>query len=222
MAVANTARLSIEGSLPRGERFAWSLWLLGVGGGTVPSTNTAAATFLQNIMALSKWQPLITACLAYAGGGTNYETARVYCYPNGGKIAAASAARPISNGGGAGSTGFLPNQVSRVVTLNTDKLGRSYRGRVYIPATATTALSSGLFSTDGTPLIQAFADLAAQLQLGSVLPGSGTVEIVVASSRVGAATFVNAFSTDNRPDVQRRRANKMTGITRVSVPIPVA
>jgi hypothetical protein len=222
MANANTARLSIEGSLPAGEKFAFSLWLLGVGGGTVPGTNSGALTMLTNIMALSKWQPLITACLAYASLNTNYQTARVYCYPTGGRVAAATASKSITGGAGAATQGLLPNQVCRVVTLNTDKPGRSYRGRVYVPATASTGFAQGLFTVDGTPLVQAFADFAAQLQLGTVLPGSGTVEVVVASSRVGASTFVNAFSTDNRPDVQRRRANKMTGITRVAVPIPVA
>ena len=221
MAVANTCRLSIEGDLPAGEKFAFSLWTHGVGGGTVPSTNSDADTMLGNIMALPKWQPLITACLAYASVNTVYRTLRAYCYPTGGSIAAATASRPITGGSGAGTTGTMPNQVARVVTLRTDKPGRSYRGRVYVPATATTGFNQGVFTQDGTPLVQAFADFAGSLHLGTVLPSSGTLEVVVASSRVGTTTYVNAFSTDNRPDVQRRRANKMTGITRVTAAIPV-
>lgn len=222
MAITNSARLSFLGSLPRGERFAWSLWLTPNSTGTVPSTNTDAQTLLNNLMGLSKFQPIITAAVAYLGPSSAYETCQLYCYPNGGRVAAASGQKAITGGTGAGSSGFFPNQVSRVVTLRTNKLGRSYRGRVYLPCTIGSALNLGLFSNDATPLLQAFADYQSQLQLSTIAPVGGGLQIVVASSRVGAGTYVNAFSSDNRPDVQRRRANKMTGVTTVSIPIPVA
>lgn len=102
--------------------------------------------------------------------------------------------------GTAGSTAGW-NGLSAVVTLETDRAGRSGRGRMYLPALAKSC-SGGLFVTDdlGTVL----NDVQAIFQ-GINGIDDNAPHVVVFSNALSATNAVTSVHVDNKPDRQWRR-----------------
>ena len=97
-----------------------------------------------------------------------------------------------------------PNQMCLVVSLRTGHAGRSYRGRMYLPAGVGSLTTVGNYATSAaTAIADAWALCFTDW---NAVEGNGIPCIV---SRVAsAATNISEVIVDTRPDIQRRRANK--------------
>lgn len=108
-----------------------------------------------------------------------------------------------------------PTQVSKVLTLETGfTRGVAARGRMYLPGptNALNATNGTLTITQGE--VDAWADFVGGLET-TVTVGGRTVTFAPAVvSGIGTGfgwRLVEAVSMDNRPDIQRRRANDISG-----------
>ena len=166
------------------------------------------------------WTAMVNALKAGWTAGVNLNRVALYSYPGGGPSAAAVAIHDIAPVAGA-VVGSLPNQVSRVVTLITGQAGRSHRGRIYVPAQGETMSgNTGHYARDASTLLSALKDWIIGNKSSTYLSDgvSGGLLSVVSTSKkndpeyAGAKTPVVTLRTDNIPDIQRRRANRSTGL----------
>ena len=199
-----SARAVIHANMANGAEIAeWGFW---VGPITIASesdaqtaVNSIAADFGTNGSAIQAI--LSTDC--------TYDKVTLYAYPDGGTKAVYVAEADISGGGGNGSA-TAPLTQSLVVTLRTGFAGRSRRGRVYLPACGIEASSGHIFPTTATNnAINAVAAFFSDV-------GSDVAPVVVASTVTGQRYPVTAVDGDYKPDVQRRRSNRLAGGTRHS------
>lgn len=97
----------------------------------------------------------------------------------------------------------LPHQVAQVVTLKTAYAGRSYRGRVYLPALQESQTTNGAFTSGHAATIQGFFDTMIGV-FGAA--GSDTNwRLVVWSTKLQAANNVVSAVVRTNPGVIRRR-----------------
>jgi|SRR3990172_3330456 len=106
--------------------------------------------------------------------------------------------------GTATSESLAPSSAT-VVSLRTAKIGRSYRGRIYMPAMAESIVDQGaLSSVEADQLAVAFAELFdAWRSIG--LLGATIAEAVVYSKTLGTAERITHVKVDRRLRQQRRR-----------------
>lgn len=105
------------------------------------------------------------------------------------------------NAQGTNATGtMLPQEVAPVLTLRTAKRGRSYRGRVYLPAPVTTQVDA----TGNLVGACTTATIAQAIGVYGAL-GAANWEWVVASYLHATSEPLASITMDSRPDVQRRR-----------------
>lgn len=118
---------------------------------------------------------------------------------------------------GVSTEGALPPQVSVAVTLETAKArGLAHLGRIYMPPLAVGNLqSNGLLDTGrATSIANAYAGLLTDL---GDWPGIDAGDdpgrpYVMSKVRTGAAEPVTGVSVGLRPDVQRRRGNRIADV----------
>lgn len=163
-------------------------WLTGLG--------TAAQAFATSINGMSSTAVTYSSLRAeYYAGGTTASLIATYAL-----------ASPV--------TGVnAPTNSSRaalVASLITDRPGRSYRGRIYVPClvpslSATTRVPSG--TQNG--LRTALKTYAKAVESNPLPTSSGPQNpvLVVASKLLGSAQAVTAIRTDDLLDTQRRREN---------------
>ena len=102
-----------------------------------------------------------------------------------------------------------PNNVATVVSLRTAFIGRSYRGRIYIPGLVASSIVDNQISTgQQTGLQNAFAALDAAFDLAGYtwVVASYQENNVLRSTAVG--TPVQTLIVNRRVDTQRRRLGK--------------
>jgi hypothetical protein len=108
---------------------------------------------------------------------------------------------PVAGGNAGGDE--LPHQVAMVVTLKTAYAGRSYRGRVYLPALTEAQFTAGLFTAACVTAVNScFTTLLGHI--GS----SGTDtdwRLVVWSEKLQTANNVTQVVVRNNPGVIRKR-----------------
>lgn len=143
-AVPNTRRYVVEGSMPGGERFAFS-WAA-VGPAVAGQTAQGAADAM---VANAAWTAFLAEAKTYWNSSTVADTLRVYFYGNGGLLADAGVAA-ITGGAGTGGTAH-PNQVALAVSLRTAINNRTGRGRFYIPCNGA-AMTAGTGKINKTTL----------------------------------------------------------------------
>lgn len=97
-----------------------------------------------------------------------------------------------------------PIDTCLVVSLRTAVPGRRTRGRMYIPMHAAVGAVDGCLSSITSQLY----GTTTKTMLGSVVSGTAGVPIVV-SRTGGTYETINSLVTDNKPDVQRRRENRL-------------
>lgn len=192
-------KLVYSGLLASGaERWACSLWFNGytdIGGssgtsydGTHESTGTAYVA----------WR---TAMLQLMRPEDSMQQVDAYFYSGG--VATQHATAPAVHAG-AGSVNTMPTQVAAVMTLRTALATRSGRGRIYLPARAVGVTpASGLFS--GTLVNTAVDTLASWF---TAQKAAGFPAVVVSQTH-GTFQPITTVDADGRPDIQRRRANKL-------------
>ena len=107
---------------------------------------------------------------------------------------------------GAAGGNSLPSQSSPVLTLRTATRGRSYRGRIYLPAPTTTAADAQgrMLTTVTTPTLAQLTGLQAALGGPAATP---FWEIGVASYLLAVFSPLLNPTMDLDIDVQRRRKN---------------
>lgn len=202
---AGVARISLNGHLGASEIFDTSFW--------VTTEATIDPTWMQELAdgvagvltAANAMQA--TRYLIHATDG--YDTVTCYGYPAGGPTASYSAQANLNLAGNGAQA--APFQTSIVVSLRTAQIGRSRRGRMFLPATALGLATTGLW-TSGTFQAPALAaEWAAIFHAvnGLVLgTGAGATSAVV-SQTLTSAFPIESVVVDNRPDIQRRRANSL-------------
>lgn len=196
---ANTTKVVLAGHLTGGEIFETGFWLTG----DAPVSD-AAANVLAASLAASFTSDAAAALRAMIGSGEGYDEVRVYSYVSGGPsasfVGSASLTAP-----GTGTTYQGLNQACCVVTLLTGLAGRRNRGRMYLPATHVDIPSGAEFNPTQVDTI-ANAVGAWFTDINTAGPGP---KVCVMSSAASAATPVLDVRVDNKPDIQRRRANKL-------------
>lgn len=210
--VAATARVSLVGHLGTSELFDTSFWV----SGGVPISQALANQMAGEISTLMNTTLLGTnGVKTLLSNDCGYDTVKVYAYPEGGPKAQYVGEAAIASGAGTVASNILPLQCSLVTTLRTGQPGRSRRGRMYWPVTATDLDSGHQFTHGATFLTQvkAFFD-----GVNATVASSG-VSVVVMSSTLGQTFVVNQVSCDKKLDIQRRRAVRQPGGTPSTVAI---
>lgn len=117
-------------------------------------------------------------------------------------------APPPTGGTGGKSADSLPNQLAAVVSLHTDRRGRSYRGRQYVPGIALSDLAQGYVAhTLSVDLVLAYEQLQASLfaldfPCNLVIVSRQSLKTV---RPVAASQLVTQVFSDPRFGTQRRR-----------------
>jgi len=111
---------------------------------------------------------------------------------------------PAPVGGGVAGD-MLPPQDAMVVTLQTGKVGRSYRGRLYLPGLPETSQVGGLFVTGLTADVQ---DAIEKVRYMAYLGALGAFDFLqcVWSKKLSEATVVSQYTPKGVVRTQRRRS----------------
>jgi len=211
----NCWRFVYRGALPNGEVWQTGVWLQG----SAPSSNAAALALAQtefNSEGTNTPSSFWNAFKSHTGAGVTLTAVLVYSYPNGGTVAQYVGQSTGTALLGTGAGGVCPNQVSMCMSLLTGQSGRSYRGRMYLPPIISSELTVNGLWTSGTTTSITTA-WATKFTDFNVAAGFG--KVVVVSQKHTSATQVLQIRTDFRPDVQRRRANRVQNIGAVTQPV---
>lgn len=200
-------RASLLWAMPNGEEAVNSLGIEDDGVSTTDqiasAVASAATTFMDNVK-------------DRINGQTSLQTIRVYRLPSITGKATEAAEAPVGIVGTGGGAGALPNQVSCVASLLTSGVGRSRRGRIFLPINAAgTTEGSGLYSSD---VVTQVASVTGAF-LGNINSAANLRFVKVFSRTLGQAITVTDVSVGNVPDTQRRRRN---GLVEVRTTVPVS
>jgi len=208
-------RLTCNGSID-GEKVSFGLSAVGDESALVPSMWEYVAILEVANQAATDFATFCTSMKPSWGTRTTFTGVRATAFNDAGLVSAVADklfAAPIV---GTGST-TLPSFCSVVATLLTDRAGKSFRGRMYIPH-----LDAGTLTTTGqlaSGTVTAYAGFVSTLISGlNNAPGLDTVwngfKVCVASRggerpavRPGANTIVKRVRMDSKIDTQRRRMN---------------
>lgn len=141
---------------------------------------------------------------------TQYDKMDLYAYsPDSGRAHSQSQLTPTAIVGMSGQN--HPGQVSLVQSLRTNLAGASHRGRMYAPATGVSLQANlQLTQTQCNDLAGATGSLLTAINQTN-LAGHGltATACVIASRTTQTYTAIDEVVTDSRPDIQRRRADKL-------------
>lgn len=135
----------------------------------------------------------------------SYTGASAYQYVDPSTSAQFQADRTVTPVPGTLTTSGAPIDTALVVSLRSATPGRSGRGRMYVPFHEPVAFGAGLYAGTTSALI----GTATKALFSSITGGSVAAPIVV--SRTKHQWYpITELVTDNKPDVQRRRENKLS------------
>lgn len=188
----------------------WSTgWFFKVLGLTGPPTTDQMNTMLTDLQSdLEYWWNQLKG---FANSQTKLLGVRGYFYPAHNGHSTVVADLPLTASISGTSSFNMPTQTSIVASMRTSVSGRSARGRSYFPATGLELNSSGqLAAADAQSFATHYGNVLADLALdiASSLASSG-VGPVVWSQKTTATHQIILVGVDSRPDVQRRRADKV-------------
>ncbi|AXH79423.1 MAG: hypothetical protein [Circular genetic element sp.] len=207
----NTVKLSVQGSLTAGERFAFGCQFTGTGLDDDVTWDEVAGSIISGLQ-----ENLLTSAVTdLYRPGTTWDTARWQLYM-GGTTAKRSGEGDIGKAGTAAAGVPLPNQCALVVTLLTGQAGRAYRGRSYFPAPAAASLDA--FGQCPAAALNTLASAWASFFQG-MLDDTPPLTPVVASALHGVNTNIENLRIDSRYDTQRRRT--ASSVVQNSVTKPV-
>ncbi len=182
------------------------------------ATNATLATWLGTIGpgSITTWWNATGGPKALNAADTRLTKLTAYFYDIGSDLADAMAIYNFGTPLVGTGTAYHPTQVCVCVTKVTDGVGRRYRGRCYVPATAQTLASNHQMSSGtATDIATAFAALVTDLNNDTVSGGSVTA-IVVSQLLVGGSA-ITKIAVDSELDIQRRRADKLVGTSKATV-----
>lgn len=207
-----SVRFVFSGSLSGGEIWSSGFWMHDLETAFNQDTAQALALLIDGLASASSDSGAMTNTMGqqFSITGT-WQSTSAYLY-NGGSTQAAYVGRYESPTTRAGSQQQkMPNQVCSVVTLRSGLPGRRYRGRMYLPAQGLTLDQAGeLPHAQVDELALTWSRLFTEINQS----GDGVVSIVSGTGSV--ATPVSQVTVDNRPDIQRRRANSQAITYRAS------
>jgi hypothetical protein len=194
-------RLSIGGTAPGGESWSTGVALAAQNHPSVGDLDTWLASIQSGI---SGWFNGGAHSIAgVVASDTFLSNLRAYEYEPGGATANLQGTYEYSPAINGAAAHVLPLSSAMCVTLRTDKAGRHYRGRMYLPANGATLSNHTYVGTDVDAVALAMKDLM-ELLKGSTLSGGSIIPIVAGDTTTPG--LVTSISVDNRPDTQRRRA----------------
>jgi len=201
-----TYRIVIEGHLGGSEMFATSFWIQQATGSVSTDPNAVASDIVARLATNGTGATTIgSRLMAAASNGDGIDRVRAYRYVSGSNTAlSAGVASSAAYVGPA--VRALPNQCCLVATLQTANAGRSYRGRMYLPAGIATAGSGLMASATIDSVANGLGDLFGSIQNNA---GAAQGHVVVWSPTKDATTFVKVVRVDNKLDTQRRRNAKV-------------
>lgn len=194
-------RLSLLGHLQSSEQFDTSFWVLGGG-----SSREELQDLVDAVADIFTASGAFDQTLSLIPSDCGYDEVRGYSYPEGGPGSTWAASADLGLVG-TGTTSD-PYQTCVVLSLRTSQIGRSRRGRMYLPAIGVALAQDHQM----TPTLT--SDLADEWQAIFVavdaisLETGGNPSVVVVSQTLGDTLIMNRIVVDSKPDIQRRRANK--------------
>lgn len=213
--IGDIVRYSWGGGIASSERWSVNVWQVVEGWINGPSDAQMAALATQGLAHFeSTWDFL----KAKNTSGTNFDSCRVAWYRGGILQKTAQATQTPVVG-----TGSAPQPVftSRVVTLLTNRSGRSFRGRSYLPWNAEAPnAATGLWTADTTNLTNFKNTLTAcTADLLAIDSATGASPAVISEVQAVATPVFN-LRMDNKPDTQRGREKKIQPTSVVTIPVP--
>lgn len=204
-APAFLARFVLVGTLPGGEEWATGLWwTVNAAPTNGPDFQSFVDEYAADVFAHTGWfRPQNVAAATWTG-------VKGYYYAGNPSAPAIFAGENVfgSPVTGTGSGQEQPNQVSIVCSTLTGQSGRSFRGRMYVPATnlgiTAGVIASGQVDAVATGLVDAI----------DAVRTDTTWRPMVVSNTQNVMTEIIQLRVDNKPDIQRRRANKLVSTYR--------
>ena len=208
--VAGVNRLSIVGTGPSGEIFDTSFWVEGPVVASNTQANALAEAAATHFIASAR-----AALLNLIYSDYVYRSIRAYCYPSGGPAASFIGEHSIGDAPGTASSPSLPLQTAMVASLRTGSAGRRHRGRMYLPASGAPITNHQFQSTNVNNVSAGMAAFFTALNADVV----GATVHIVSQVGGGAVTPVTAVIVDAKPDIQRRRADKLVAASTTSTDV---
>lgn len=204
-------RLALGGVLPGAEKWRtvqWWKFTEGVPahGDFVNSASDVYVSFANNMWNATTGTKWLTKNVT----GSNISTYQATLYVDG-----AIADETTQNPGpiaGSVAAGASPGYTAACFTLATARFGRSFRGRAYLPHTASVVNATLQLDVDST----CCANFARYLnKTGVVLDGVGTVPVVM-SQTLGQSEQITQVRLDTIPDTQHGRDRQLSATNRFS------
>lgn len=199
---ANCMRVSLTGTSPQAEIFDTSFWVTPTTSATVPTDNASAALAATAIATTLLASTFMATLRAFIPATASYQSLKVYSYPTGGPTAVAAGQAPLVGAGN--GLGSLPLQTCAVLSLRTGQIGRSFRGRMYLPAYGIALTANQIPDATGSVVASRAATFF------DSLISTNQYKPVIMSKERSALTAVTSLVFDSRCDIQRRRANRET------------
>lgn len=124
---------------------------------------------------------------------------------------------PGSVPGGGAATILFPLQTAHVMSLHTAMpRGQAHAGRVYLPSITENLSTAAVWTAaQCTSRNNTFATMLTALNTALGGPVSVFSKGTKAAPTVGAKHAITTVNSDTRPDVQRRRAKQLVGVTAI-------
>lgn len=199
--VAGSARVVLSGTGYSPEIWATGFWV----SAAALTTSQECTDFADTVHVKAVDSGFKTSLLNVIGPGFNWNKVTVYSHESGNPAADHVGEFAVPSGTGSNQTGLNQiSQVCMVATLKTDTAGRTGRGRMFIPA-AGQPVANGRFNTVSRNTL--CDNLAAMFTLINALTDTSAI-VGVFSNAASAIRPVTSVVIDDKPDIQRRRANR--------------
>lgn len=180
--------------------------------GNAPVSDAAATALADIIQGYVTSTTLDTGLAPLLSTDSGLDKIRVYGYPTGGNVAQSVGEKSLTTPVVGTGTFSGALQICMCVTLLTAQSSRRSRGRMYWPADGQ-GVTNHLFNTSVQTTflngLKSFFD---------AINADGSIGNVSVVSNVGSTSNeVTALRVDNKPDTQRRRANKLSATVTTSV-----
>lgn len=206
---AGVSRVVVYGTLLGStDIFETGYWI-----GQAPATDAAANTLAEDLASdfeSNAWPSMQDTFR----NNDAWRGVRVYSYPAGGPVAAHIGEFALTTPLVGSGTDEHPLQTCLVTTLLTGFSGRRNRGRMYWPARGADIAGGRFSSAMVDDVVQGWAAHFTSVN------STGKGPVVVVSQAGGTQRDATLTRGDDKPDVQRRRANKLTpSYTHTSSPL---
>lgn len=203
-------RISFEGTINGGESFSTGIAFSDGSGSGFYSSYADLLIWAQNIRDLNDGTVFPTSWRALLSGQAAITRIKVEFIGADGK--ADQIAEALVSAGAGSVTAFQTPQVAVVVSLRTGRPGRSYRGRMYLPAMGG-SVNPDSWNLNSPNSVAVAADAAIFLGLvQDAQPGDLQLRPVVWSEKLQTASAVTQISVGNKFDIQRRRRDSLAEV----------